>query len=520
MDQIRSDMKTHKRMYSADSENSMRAEARSVEVVVHPALEEAEEERGSFGGDTEIINHFEETAMPTGELDAPDRANSSANLRVGGTSLALVAKQEEISQNLAIGLAQISLSVPPHPQAAPAAVPDASASGRPTFLSPGTTSPVYPVGSLHGRKEDMTRFVSSSTASSGTAASAGTGSFVKHQGPKHITHISPNDLPPLPDRVGKMVFDRQIMKWVKATKAETSGILGVGTMRADGSNESEDPFRDIESIRDDDGHDDDHDGAGVPAERGQPEQTSDVDMSLEDSRMYAAPNSEPEDAEEAELMSFSFDIPSVDAIVRPASKDAADSQDETEEETVTSGQFTSINLDQSFANGNEPHTAAHQVQQEPAMQDTPPHMLLPSSSTQLTTPQPVSSGSRSTAPASSIKSALKSGSGTPVSAMKDPSRGRLQTPANKLKHRRSVSFSDGKRDGQIAGLGRNVPTPDNSGMEFDAGSLSDSGVASGSSTALIPSARSKRIADMLENLENTCECHSHSCTTSFDTYTR
>ena len=81
-----------------------------------------------------------------------------------------------------------------------------------------------------------------------------------------------------------------------------------------------------------------------------------------------------------------------------------------------------------------------------------------------------------------------------------------------------VSFSDGKRDGPIAGLGRNLPTPDGS-VDIDPGSLSDSS-SSGPSNALIPSARSKRIADMLEDLEDTCERYLRDRVTFSDTFLR
>ena len=153
------------------------------------------------------------------------------------------------------------------------------------------------------------------------------------------------------------------------------------------------------------------------------------------------------------------------------------------------------------------------------MQDTPPHMLVPPShlphsshpsSSNLATPQ-VASSSQSTHGGPTftpvIRSALKSGSVTPISAMKPPHRGRLQTPAQKLTHRRSVSFSDGKREGPIVGLGRNLPTPDGSVVLSDPGSLSegDDVAEPGTSTALVPSVRSKRIAEMLEGLEDTCE---------------
>ncbi|KAF7365457.1 Sin component scaffold protein cdc11 [Mycena venus] len=69
-------------------------------------------------------------------------------------------------------------------------------------------------------------------------------------------------------------------------------------------------------------------------------------------------------------------------------------------------------------------------------------------------------------PGATPTSAMKSTSATPSSALKDPNRTRFRTP--RRTHRRSVSFSDGKRDGPIRGL-----------------------------SSVEPSARSKRIAEML-----------------------
>ena len=69
-----------------------------------------------------------------------------------------------------------------------------------------------------------------------------------------------------------------------------------------------------------------------------------------------------------------------------------------------------------------------------------------------------------------------------------------------------MSFSDGKHDGPILGIGRNIPTPDGSAVGEDGSPLaSGSRVGDKSSAVLVPSARSKRIANMLDDLENTGE---------------
>ena len=527
MDQIRSDVKSHKRLYSVDSDGSM-AQNDAHSLLSHVPPEDAVQEEPLLEGDTEIISEGESDPEPVNRRNSSQRPAVGPGQLVAAPGQIIANGESHTDRDLSDGLARLTVDVnrmPNRPSqahvsllqpSALAVAPGPGADGKITFLSPlsAVISPNYPVGSSHeGRKEDLHRFVSSSTTSGGTVTSGSAASFVKHQGPKHITHISPDDLPPLPDRVGKMVFDRTIMKWVKASSAEGGSVAPTGTTKTDGSNESEDPFRDIESIRDDE--------AATRIENAEPyhEEEPDVDMSLDESRAEAAVDSGPEDEEEAELTSFSFDASATEPLAIPVPDSAVNSQDgshsEDGEDTVTSGQFMSINLlNGPFADRDNLHAGVQPPRPESAFQDVSPPRLAPSS-TQIMTPQ---HSSCAPAPTPIMRSVLKSTSVTPVSVMKDPNRGRLQTPANKIVHRRSVSFSDGKRDGPIAGLGRNLPTPDGS-VDIDPGSLSDSS-SSGPSNALIPSARSKRIADMLEDLEDTCERYLRDRVTFSDTFLR
>lgn len=376
------------------------------------------------------------------------------------------------------------------------------------------------------RKEDLTRFVSSSTASGTTLTAESAGSFVKHQGSKltQITRITPNDVAHLPDRVGRMMFDRVQMKWVKAEEAGENGAVGA-------VNESDDPFKDIESLRVDDSRksgnnpdadEDEGEGGGHEAEQADP---SMVSMELDHSRLDGQSDS-GEDEEEAELTSFSCDYPSSDD-PRKHSHDLSYA-DEDKEDTETTGQysltgqFTSVALDtldgdREGGNGMEIHELV-----DPALQDTPPHNLAPPPparvlATPLATSHVQNAASRSS---SAVRSALKQRGKsaaaahvpTPMSALKNPSRSKVNTPQNQIGHRRSVSFSDGKRDGQIAGIGRNFPTPgetvaseddDDADAESEVSGAAEPGVASGSGSG--PSLRSKRIADMLDALEDTCK---------------
>ena len=78
-----------------------------------------------------------------------------------------------------------------------------------------------------------------------------------------MVHIAPNDVPSLPERVGKMIFDRDVMRWVKVKDVdvwaprvteEKDGLYD----RQEAEEESEDPFRDIESLRDEESTKQDH----------------------------------------------------------------------------------------------------------------------------------------------------------------------------------------------------------------------------------------------------------------------
>jgi protein NUD1 len=146
---------------------------------------------------------------------------------------------------------------------------------------------------------DLNRFVSSSTASGVTGGSGTTTSIVRHEG-RPIKLITP-DSQLIPDRLGEMMFDQRLMKWVKAS-ALSREVHPAGTsMRANDSHESEDPFHDIESLR----------------EEADPVVVEDVkqDKPLASNgggsqvrRIRNPPSdSEGEDAEEAGLNCFSFD---------------------------------------------------------------------------------------------------------------------------------------------------------------------------------------------------------------------
>lgn len=389
---------------------------------------------------------------------------------------------------------------------------------NPTFLAPTAGGPpAYPSSSLRvGRNDDLTRFVSSSTASGTTLTQGSAASFVKHPGPKQIMRIAPEDVPALPDRVGKMVFDKVMMKWVKDTAAATAGIAEAERRLAVDStdgNESEDPFRDIESLREDDSGGQPAD-AEVIVERDPDEGVGEDSLETAEGRFEEVhEDTDVEDEEEIELTSFSFDAPPIgegDYDDASESELTEMSSDDGEEVTDTTGPSVPTDTMSEGSDGeydtDQPSAASRPP---PALQDTPPYHLVPQlyTSSALTTPNAALRAGSVPTPNGTLRSVMKSSSITPVSAMKDPNKSKITTPAVRLAHRRSVSFSDGKRDGPIRGIGRNVPTPDGTeGTEDEDDSPLPSG-ASKAGSVFVPSARSKRIAEMLGNLEDPGKCN-------------
>lgn len=337
--------------------------------------------------------------------------------------------------------------------------------------------PSRPPSSIRpGANEDLNRFVSSSTVTGTTLTSGSAGSFVKHPGPKQMRRIGPEDvIGALSDKVGQMVLDRQTMKWVKDTALGASATV----REREEDEESEDPFRDIESLRDE--------ASTHPSEQDE-ESESRIEEIVEDA----------DDPEEAVLNSFSFDdssaaiCPVMTGILRPDSEDSEDSgivvdDPLTDSDESLEGEFIDYTGQQ-----HEEVTNDASLREFPAPPPrtnavfSTPLPLRPSTVTSVG-PTPFSLAERS--------GTVKSNSVTPVSALKDPSRSK--TPAN-LKHRRSVSFSDGKRDGPIRGLNGKVVEAS------DSESGNDNLVRSGTGSLFEPSVRSKRIAGMLGDLQYDC----------------
>lgn len=337
----------------------------------------------------------------------------------------------------------------------------------------GPTQPPPSVRS--GANEDLNRFVSSSTTTATTLTSGSAGSFIKHPGPKQLRRIGPEDvIGALSDKVGQMVLDRQKMKWVKDTPRAT----WTASREREEDEESEDPFRDFESLRDED--------SAHPSEQ-EEESESRIEEIVEDA----------DDPEEALLNSFSFDDSS--AAICPVMTGVSRPGDDIEDSGVI--------VDDPLTDSDESleEFADYTGQQHEDVTDdvslrefpAPP----PRSNAVFSTPLPLRSNTITSAGATPFPSAgrsetVKSHSLTPVSALKDPNRSKSSTG---LKHRRSVSFSDGKRDGPIRGLNAKVAEMG------DSESGDESFGKGGTGNLFEPSLRSKRIEGMLDGLQDGCK---------------
>jgi len=343
---------------------------------------------------------------------------------------------------------------------------------------PQYRGPSYPPSSIRsGTNEDLNRFVSSSTVAGTTLTSGSAGSFVKHAGPKQMRRIAPEDvIGALSDKVGQMVLDRQTMKWVKVTALAASTT----TREREEDEESEDPFRDIESLRDE--------SSTHPSER-EEESESRIEEILEDA----------DDPEEAVLNSFSFDDSSAAICPVMTGISRLDEEDSEDLGVVVDDPLTDSDesLEEEFADYTE--QKHEEITDDVSLREFPAPP--PRSNAAFGTPLPLRPSATNSAGATPFPSAgrsgtVKSNSVTPVSALKDPNR--TKTSAS-LKHQRSVSFSDGKRDGPIRGLnGRVTEVSDSESGNENLG-------RSSTGNLFEPSIRSKRIAGMLDDLQDDCK---------------
>ena len=301
--------------------------------------------------------------------------------------------------------------------------------------------PSYPSTSIRlATNDDLNRFVSSSTASGTTLTAGSAPSFVKPAGPAHIRTIAPGDLPSLPERFGDMLFDKVMMKWIKST---AKSAVDQGKSANNSVEVSDDPFGDIESLRDDSKTGAEIEESTRPFE--------DVNLAGLGAMSIIEEQSEVDDGE-MELTSFSTDASAhVVNIMTGVETDGydddltTDSDDADDLHTATQAVINDIDFDSEYED-------APPQDNSPALEssDLGSHLLEfpPPPAKPVTTPNRGKFDSLNGTPV--IKSALKSNSLTPTSALKNSQR--YQTPIHRKGYHRSVSFSDGKRDGPIRGL--------------------------------------------------------------------
>lgn len=388
-----------------------------------------------------------------------------------------------------------------------------------TYLAPPTSNfrPDIDQDMNGNPNEDLNRFVSSSTNATATTGTTLTGSFIKHPGPlvnpQKLVQIKPADVPGLSDRVGKMVFDRADMRWVK--ERGDGGRLGNEHGRHNTPSfgpdeaESEDPFRDIESLTADSAsrsraqnHAIDEEDVDIPDRQ----EAGEADMVLTDQE--SEDTCSIIDETERDVSTFSFSDPA-SGVVQVMTGDeygmdeTSDSDDAIEADFGQRDVYGDEDMDEndqlvnataSMSLGEDMYYAAPELtslrngsmadhfsrRSQPSLQQTP----VPSEKRGIQPP----------------RSALKSGSATPVTARK---------PGQK--HRRSVSFSDGRRDGKILGL-ESANRTGRSNVTFTTPVIQVNGSTAilEESRVTVPSVRSKRIANMLDGLEEPSESALHS----------
>jgi hypothetical protein len=412
MEQIKSDVKTHKRIYSGDSELA------------------------------DGLTYLQHADMKCSNDNGRQTTSNRRKSRQGGARSSYVrtcisTRTTEADFTYLQDSRQVIITLtPPTITSSFNVIPQSPSQGNRVHQRRTTLNPPHPSIRL-GPNDDLNRFVSSSTASGTTLTSGSVPSYVKHAGPAQIRTIAPSDLPALPERLGDMYFDRDLMKWVKGRAAAAAAEQS----NSRGSEQSEDPFGDFESLQDD-------------SRTEQPEYLSSPDTHNglnAEAFLGMTMISEVEDEEEMELSNFSTDAPArvvqvlTDVELQEYEEETTDSESSNDDiHTATQAVINDIDFDSELEDSSCRNNLVGVADAGPSNIDREGH-----SSQRLTVVVTPTRGASATA-TPIIKSALKSNSATPTSALKNGTRTRFHTPKSNA-HRRSVSFSDGKRDGPMRG---------------------------------------------------------------------
>jgi hypothetical protein len=319
-------------------------------------------------------------------------------------------------------------------------------------------------------REDMNRFVSSSSTVHTKSTACSAGSFVKHAGPpasllahsgSGVRQIAPTDLPAeaLPDRVGRMVYDREAMRWRQEVP---DGNVSEG---------SEDPFQDFESFL-----------SGAGGERSDDEGSAPMDEDDEQEQ-------EEEGTAHGDMLDSELTLE--EPIGLSVVEEVAESALEHDSDITRAEDFT--NVEGMSPNGKADASALQTF-------DPTPMMPSPVSSPEPRIPRNLGVDESGVTPARvprPLRPALKSAASTPAHSA-PPSRESTVDPTTPMPgratNRRSVSFSDGRTAGKIRGL-----APRDNESESD---MASELTLTPLQSDFAPSSRMQRIGNLLDEMED------------------
>ncbi|KAF8685467.1 L domain-like protein [Rhizoctonia solani] len=339
--------------------------------------------------------------------------------------------------------------------------PSASLSSQSRPLAQSYLEPQRPASPT---RYDMNRFVSSSsTADTKTSTARSADSYVKHPGPPipGVRQIVPSDLPAeaLPERVGRMVYDRAAMRWRQEVDENVS--------------ESEDPFRDFDSFAST-VEEQEREGQGLrPMEEVdqhevdiEQDSTSDSNVTLNDPAKALNGQKAPQSTITYDSdVSTELNVVDVSPTASPTNLDGDDLK-----LYEPSPKSAPVDLDHhDNDHGHEPETCEH----------GPTNIEIPTAR-----------------PVGPLRPALKSAVSTPAASAGSSRRSTPDfTPMQNAQSRRSVSFSDGRMSGKIRGLSiRDIVNDTPSELTSLTLTTPESEAA--------PSSRMQRIGNLLDALED------------------
>ena len=367
-------------------------------------------------------------------------------------------------------------------------------SSRPTSAPldrPPTLAP------LPASADDLNRFISAATTTTyKTGNTAASTSFVKHRGPptkpRGLHSMGLEDIPQIPAQVGKMIFDRQQSKWVRAPNAR--GYSGIGTVTEEGesSEGSLDIFAGLDSLRDDRATQ--NGSFSHVASGGQ--MSSEGFTSIHEDAFQGDGISSPAKTAGQEGSSSAYEIQRVDECVSLDDVQVEVDEYSSRMSISTSRRSQGTGVREGLATDKE------DLANSQATQNSRPQIQHTQSD-----PTPIlETGIIGETP---LRSVTRGAAATPVSAMRKSISGRQNTSqVVDSATKRNVSFSDGKRPGRTS---RSLQNRSENGVkqypESLAGDIFTMREPAKAQDGHLQSTRSKRISNMLQGIENETLSH-------------